>query len=440
MQTKSLGAPTAAAPGSRPAEEPLYERLPRGPHRLARADVLAHQRERIQGAMASAVATSGFHATSVRQVILLAGVSRRSFYEHYANREDCFLATFDALAARTLAAVEHAFKTSGGDRERRLRAALAAFTASWREDPGAIALLAHESQGAGRRALVRLRAATVRCGRLLGRARPQGAASATIAQVIAGGLQGAVAGAWRRGGDQPPGAIEPALTRWVLLRGAADEPLPRAGAPLPAPPRGGELPAAAVPGTVGGQAAEDSARTRLTAQALRLGALGAGELTGAEIAEGARLPVEAFLERFRDPGECYLAGLEQLAETARATIAAAVCDREDPHRAVRLGVAALLGHLARHTLHAHTLGHAAFAVSGEAADTNVRLARRLVTALAAPAAPTWTEDSFFLDALSGALLHLVGCQALRGRLDRLPALAGPFAAVVLAAAASGDGG
>src|ERR1700689_1983173 len=79
---------------------PLYKRLPHGPHRLGRTQVIRHQRARIYGAMVEAVASSGYQETSGKQVVALAGVSRRSFYEQFANKEECFLATFDLLAGR----------------------------------------------------------------------------------------------------------------------------------------------------------------------------------------------------------------------------------------------------------------------------------------------------------------------------------------------------
>ena len=50
--------------------------------------------------MVEAVAADGYEATSVKQLIGLAGVSRRSFYEQFANKQECFLATFDLLAQR----------------------------------------------------------------------------------------------------------------------------------------------------------------------------------------------------------------------------------------------------------------------------------------------------------------------------------------------------
>jgi AcrR family transcriptional regulator len=76
---------------------PLYKRLPHGPHGLGREAVARHQRARLYGGMAESVYQRGYGATSVAHVIALAGVSRRAFYEQFSNKEDCFLATYDAL-------------------------------------------------------------------------------------------------------------------------------------------------------------------------------------------------------------------------------------------------------------------------------------------------------------------------------------------------------
>jgi AcrR family transcriptional regulator len=88
-----------------PAVEPRP--LPRGPHRLAREEVLESQRGRMLTAIAEAVADKGYAATTVADVVGRAGVSRKTFYEHFTDKEECFLAAwetgveilFDAIAA-----------------------------------------------------------------------------------------------------------------------------------------------------------------------------------------------------------------------------------------------------------------------------------------------------------------------------------------------------
>ena len=82
--------------GGKPQEEARAGRpLPRGPHRLAREVILASQRGRMLEAMAEAVSGKGYGATTVADVVGRAGVSRKTFYEHFANKEECFLAAYD---------------------------------------------------------------------------------------------------------------------------------------------------------------------------------------------------------------------------------------------------------------------------------------------------------------------------------------------------------
>ena len=65
--------------------------LPRRPRGLTRDEVLASQRGRMIAAMAETVAAKGYAATTVADVVARAGVSRKTFYEHFADREECFL-------------------------------------------------------------------------------------------------------------------------------------------------------------------------------------------------------------------------------------------------------------------------------------------------------------------------------------------------------------
>ena len=79
--------------------------LPRGPHGLERDVVLASQRGRMLGAMADAVADKGYAATTVADVVARAGVSRKTFYEHFRDKEECFLAAFDTAVDLLLEAI-----------------------------------------------------------------------------------------------------------------------------------------------------------------------------------------------------------------------------------------------------------------------------------------------------------------------------------------------
>jgi AcrR family transcriptional regulator len=79
--------------------------LPRGPHRLAREEVRESQRARMIEAMADAVAAKGYAATTVGDVVAGAGVSRKTFYEHFIDKEAAFLAAWDAGVEMLVAAI-----------------------------------------------------------------------------------------------------------------------------------------------------------------------------------------------------------------------------------------------------------------------------------------------------------------------------------------------
>jgi AcrR family transcriptional regulator len=59
-------------------------------------------------AMAETVAEKGFAATVVADVVSRAGVSRKTFYEHFPTLQACFLATFDESVAAVRAVLETA--------------------------------------------------------------------------------------------------------------------------------------------------------------------------------------------------------------------------------------------------------------------------------------------------------------------------------------------
>ena len=74
--------------------------FPSGIRSLPSDLVSAVQRERLLAAMLRATAELGYREVSVQDVLDRAGVSRPTFYEHFENKEACFLAAFDSAAAR----------------------------------------------------------------------------------------------------------------------------------------------------------------------------------------------------------------------------------------------------------------------------------------------------------------------------------------------------
>jgi AcrR family transcriptional regulator len=88
-------------------------KFPSGVRKLPSDLIRAVQRERMIVAMLSAAADLGYLETNVQDVLDRAGVSRPTFYEHFSNKEDCFLAAFDTSAARLLKKVDAAVHEGG---------------------------------------------------------------------------------------------------------------------------------------------------------------------------------------------------------------------------------------------------------------------------------------------------------------------------------------
>src|SRR3954454_2804129 len=79
--------------------------LPKGRHNLPMHVVRASQRERLLAAMLESVATRGYAATTVPQVVADARVSRNAFYTLFTDKTDCFIALCDELGAEMLDAL-----------------------------------------------------------------------------------------------------------------------------------------------------------------------------------------------------------------------------------------------------------------------------------------------------------------------------------------------
>lgn len=119
---------------------PLYRRLPRGPHGLARETVAHNQRIRIHGAMIEAVARYGYDDTSVKKITALAGVSRRAFYEQFTSKEDCFLKTFEVIVYRVADHIQHDCR-SATMQTQELRIALGMLIGELKSNPEALQLV-----------------------------------------------------------------------------------------------------------------------------------------------------------------------------------------------------------------------------------------------------------------------------------------------------------
>lgn len=66
------------------------------------AEPVPEHRTRLLQAMGSSAADRGFAGTTIADIVREAGVSKRTFYEHFASKEACFLALYRGLSASAL--------------------------------------------------------------------------------------------------------------------------------------------------------------------------------------------------------------------------------------------------------------------------------------------------------------------------------------------------
>ena len=130
------------------------DRLPSGRHGLLPGFVAANQRERILSAVAQATAELGYADMSVEAIIARAGVSRRTFYEHFKNKEDAFLAAYDAAVHQITRQVQRAYLQQATALER-LRAGLGAYLQFLASEPEIARMGVVEVLAAGPRAQAR---------------------------------------------------------------------------------------------------------------------------------------------------------------------------------------------------------------------------------------------------------------------------------------------
>jgi len=414
---------------------PLYKRLPHGPHRLARNEVISNQRARIHGAMVEAVARGGYEQTSVKQVIALAGVSRRSFYEQFANKQACFMATFEAIVRRDLQRIRMAYLGRDGTLEQRARAAFESFAQLAHEDRNATVLVLFEAQKAGVDGTMAVRRAAGLCEHMLARSFAESPAALTlpkpIVRGIAGGMYGAACGFVR---DASSGHVDIAqeLLDWTLLfqTPAAKDITERMAAGLTARMR--EIALAYGHGLAGAEAASHDERTRLLQGVLRLATReDYRTLSPPQIADEANVSIDAFCELFADRDDCFLAALDMISDELLAIAADPELVSEEWSRAVRRVLGELMRYLADHPLHARTLAQEGFYAGAAAVQRIVELFASIATLLT-EGAPEQAQCQLIDDAVAGALLHTIRCQVIDGRVQLLAALSDHLSYVVLA--------
>ena len=167
--------------------------VPTRPERdvLSRAGVAEIQRARIIAAMGELVREDGAGGVSVAHVVARSGVSRRTFYEQFDDREDCFLAAFDRAGSRAGAMACPAYEAGGSWRER-IAGGLEAVLGFLDVEPELGYLCVVGTLGAGPRALERRARVVQSLVAVVHEGRREATAATRPDRLVAEGVVGAV--------------------------------------------------------------------------------------------------------------------------------------------------------------------------------------------------------------------------------------------------------
>jgi AcrR family transcriptional regulator len=180
------------------------------------------QRTRILEAMAEMAVELGAGAVTVSHVVARAGVSRRTFYELFGDREACLLAAFDLGVARARARIEPAYGAEARWRDG-IRVGLAAFLSFLEDEPALGRLCVVHSLGGGAQVLSRRAEVLGKLAQVVDRGRTEGTAGkeqpppALIAEGVVGAVLSVIYGHLQGQDDGSGGKEQPLIGLFGVL-------------------------------------------------------------------------------------------------------------------------------------------------------------------------------------------------------------------------------
>ena len=357
--------PRSPSPGPRPRSTPL---------RRPREEVLAEQHLRLETAMVDSIGQKGYRATSVADVIARAGVSRETFYEHFANKQECFLATYDVVWAQSRRRVARAYRKAEGW-PGRAQAAIAALFEVAIENPGAVRLATVEIGALGPAGIERREQSVAEYERFITDAVElapgEGRISETAARAVVGGLYRILDRRVSTGEHAELLELVPDLVTWATsyyhTPPATAEPRP-GRTPTRAGLEGGRAPGTLAPHSAlrgrrglarGNQNVSRSfvvhsqCERILDAVANLTAKDGYAALNVNSIAAEAAISPGAFYEHFTDKQDAFLAAYELGHVKGLALVKRAYAAQPDWRQGVKAAIGALLGYLASEPSFAH---------------------------------------------------------------------------------------
>lgn len=201
-------------------------RFPAGVRTLPADLVKAVQRERLLAAMIDTVTEIGYNTLTVQNVLTRAGISRPTFYEQFEDKEDCFLAAFDAAAERMKDRIGAVVTDAGPSWRDQLRngiAELLRFIGEEPEEARMVIVEARASSPAGLRRRDELLDSFAACIDALVREDLDEPPSAIAAAGVVGGIESVVYARLQKGETDELDALLPSLMYFAVLSYAGQE-------------------------------------------------------------------------------------------------------------------------------------------------------------------------------------------------------------------------
>ena len=394
---------------------------------MDREDVARHQRARLYGGMIESIAHRGYARTTVAHVIGLAGVSRRAFYEQFANKEECFLATYDIVVARSRKLVLEAWSSERGWANR-LHASCKSFLDDIVAEPKGANLVLIDSLGIGCKARERLHLAGNAYERLVAaafRVSPDTAPLPAIAsRAIVGGVRHVVFNRIREDRVCELRTLTDELLDWVeAYRSPATTRLNAIA--LKKPPEIPPAPAAFL--------ASDDKRARVLGSVVHLTLdEGYGELTDPQIAQFAGISTEAFHKQFASKEECFLTVVDEFASEALQAVEAAISPISSWSEAVPVAVSSFIEHIVSHPALLRMAFIDLFEVGPGMIGRMTKSIDRFTGMLADNGPEPRRAPEIASEAITGAVWDIISAYSSAERMRYLPCLSDHIAFVVLA--------
>lgn len=409
--------------------------------------VAEHQKARLEGAMVEAVARHGYAGTTLRELVALAGVSKTTFYEHFESKEDCFLATLDAIIAETTRRVGTAYRSSGDIRDRMV-AGLSTLMELIVEEQAAASFAVVESLTLGTAGV----AHRERVSEILEEVARQSfdnppdlhPLAPVVVRGIVNGAGGVVYRRLRAGrAEELPGLVE-LLIDWALTYQQPDSPAVAEAVAAAAEPTAIDPERFGDPEKPGWDEPPDSplSRTTLTQRERIIRAAarvvvenGYGALSIPAISAAAGTSNQTFYQHFASKRDAFLAAFEVIATDVLGFALAAFKEAGDSPRAIGAGLRALTEHVGRHYLFAR-LAFFELPTAGPAALDRADAIMDNVTAFLSPGlAPSGIGkpvSETTLEAIGTGIWAVMQREIANDRVDSLPDLAPDITRLALA--------